>query len=54
MKDERTRPVNKEDKNEEENDVKTLMIKMPYAGDKGESIIKDLNRTLKNTLPDNI
>ena len=54
VKDERLRPVNKDNKNEEENDIKTLMIKMPYAGDKGESIIKDLNRTLKNTLPNNI
>ena len=55
VKEERTRPTNKEDKKEEEeNEVKTLMIKMPYAGEKGESLIKDLNRTLKNTLPNNV
>ena len=31
-----------------------LMLKMPYAGEKGEGLIKDLNRTLSNTLPSNI
>ena len=54
VKEERTRPINKESKKEEENEVKTLMIKMPFAGEKGEGIIKDLNRTLKNTLPNNL
>ena len=54
VKEERTRPINKESKKEEENEVKTLMIKIPFAGEKGEGIIKDLNRTLKNTLPNNL
>ena len=33
---------------------KLLMLKVPYAGEKGETIIKDLNTTLKRNLPENI
>ena len=53
VKEERNKPKNVEVK-EEESETKMLMLKMPYAGEKGEGLIKDLNRTLSNTLPTNI
>ena len=40
-----------DDKGDEQ---KLLMLKVPYAGEKGETIIKDLNTTLKRNLPENI
>ena len=33
---------------------KILMLKVPYAGEKGETIIKDLKNTLQTNLPQNI
>ena len=40
-----------DDKGDEQ---KLLMLKVPYAGEKGETIIKDLNNTLKRNLRENI
>ena len=31
-----------------------LMFKVPYAGEKGETLLKDLKKTLQNNLPENI
>ena len=39
---------------EENNDVKTFMLKVPFRGEKGEALIKKLNNTLKRSLPDTI
>ena len=33
---------------------KILMLKVPYAGPKGETLLKDLNNTLKKNLPEKI
>ena len=38
----------------ENDDPKILMLKVPYAGDKGESLIKDLKNTLRRNLPENL
>ena len=46
-------PTTEEDSNEESPDPKFLMIKVPYAGEKGETLIKTLHTTLKRNLPDN-
>ena len=44
-------PTKKDDNSTEE---KLLMLKMPYAGEKGETLIKDLKNTLQKNLPKNI
>ena len=44
-------PIKKNDNSTEE---KLLMLKMPYAGEKGETLIKDLKNTLQKNLPKNI
>ena len=54
VKDERNTTRTEENSAEEENETTTLMVKMPFAGEKGEGIIKDLNRTLQRNLPNNI
>ena len=40
-----------EDPSDEE---KVLMLKVPYAGEKGETLLKDLKNTLQKNLPKNI
>jgi hypothetical protein len=42
------------DNSDENNDPKVLMLKVPYAGKKGESLMKDLNNTLQKNLPENL
>ena len=37
-----------------ENPKKVLMLKVPYAGDKGDGLIKDLNNTLRRNLPEDL
>lgn len=39
---------------EADNESTTLTLKVPFAGEKGEGLIKDLNRTLQRNLPNNI
>ena len=39
---------------DENEDPKILMLKVPYAGDKGENLIKDLKNTLRRNLPENL
>ena len=34
--------------------TKLLMLKVPYAGEKGESLVKGLTNCLQRNLPDNI
>ena len=53
VKEDRNRPKNEETK-DKDNENKMLTLKMAYAGEKGEGLIKDLNRTLSNTLPTNV
>ena len=38
----------------EDGDQKTLILKVPYAGEKGETLLKDMKRTLQQNLPDDI
>lgn len=40
--------------NDEPNDTQVLMLKVPYAGEAGESIIKSLKSTLRRNLPTNL
>ena len=40
--------------NDESTEPKLLMLKVPYAGSKGENLIKDLKNTLQRNLPENI
>ena len=35
-------------------DEKTLVFKVPYASEKGETLLKDLQNTLQKNLPENI
>ena len=39
---------------EQPTEPKFLMLKVPYAGEKGETIMEDLNTTLTKNLPENI
>ena len=56
VKDERntTRTTDNTESEEENEPTTTLMVKVPFAGEKGEGIIKDLNRTLQRNLPNSI
>ena len=56
VKDERnaTRTTANTEKEEENEPTTTLMVKVPFAGEKGEGLIKDLNRTLQRNLPNRI
>ena len=59
VKEERSKPrttdtEETEEGGEAENESTTLMLKVPFAGEKGERLMKDLNRTLQRNLPKKI
>ena len=51
---EKTSKITTEDSEEEATNEQTLMMKVPYAGKKGEGLIRGLKTCLQNNLPDNI
>ncbi len=46
--------ANTENAKKSDDESTTLMLKVPFAGEKGEALIKDLNRTLQRNLPTKI
>ena len=49
-----TSEITTEDSEEDATKEQTLMMKVPYAGKKGEGLIRGLKTCLQNNLPDNI
>ena len=47
-------PSDKEDTREDSTEPKLLMMKVPYAGKTGESIVESLKKTLKRNLPSSL
>ena len=50
---EETPQTEEEDLNDQSSDPEVFMLKLPYAGEAGESIIKSLKSTLRRNLPNN-
>ena len=45
-------PTESEENNDEGSDGPTLILKVPFRGQKGEALLKKLNNNLKRSLPE--